>query len=312
LESVKAGCEESRIFQCGAAHRKSAVDRVHFSVSRSRVQWALDSNGVANQRPKRLKDLTKSTIELVQLTDQHLFGDPARSLRGVPTLPALRATLAAAQGHLAACDAILATGDLVQDDPGGYVHFRAEMGRLGRPVLCIPGNHDDVPAMYAALAQPPFQCGGTWDAGNWRVILLDSTVAGETGGRIADSELAFLEQALVAAAGRHALVCLHHHPVPLQSRWLDGVALANGKELLALLRRFPAVRGVVFGHVHQAHDGISEGLRLIATPSTCSQFKPRSDEFALDHRPPAWRRLSLHADGRLDTSLHWLAEDWAA
>lgn len=255
--------------------------------------------------------MTKSTLKLIQLTDQHLFGDPARTLRGVPTLPALRATLTAARSELETCDAILATGDLVQDDAAGYAHFRTEMGRIGRPVLCLPGNHDDVPAMREALAQPPFQCGGTWDAGNWRVILLDSTIPRETAGHMGDGEMAFLEKALAAARDRHALVCLHHHPVPMHSRWLDGVGLANGEEFLALLRRFENVRAVVFGHVHQAYEGTHQGLRLLGTPSTCSQFLPRSDDFALDARPPAWRTLTLHADGRLDTRLNWL-DGWSA
>jgi Icc protein len=49
-----------------------------------------------------------------------------------------------------------------------------------------------------------------------------------------------------------------------------------------------------------------DGLRIIATPSTCSQFKPGSDDFAVDDTPPAWRTLALHADGRLDTTLNWL------
>lgn len=261
--------------------------------------------------PKRLKDLTKSTVNLVQLTDQHLYADSARALRGVPTLPALRATLGAARQDIVACDAILATGDLVQDDAGGYAHFRAEMGALERPVLCLPGNHDDVPAMRSALSMPPFQCGGSWDAGGWRVLLLDSTLPGETAGRITSSELEYLAQALEAAPERHALVCLHHHPVPMGSRWLDGVGLQNGPQLMALLRSFPQVRAVVFGHVHQAYDAMHDGIRLLATPSTCSQFKPGSDDFAIDARPPAWRRLALHADGRLETSLQWV-ESWAA
>ena len=64
-------------------------------------------------RPKRLNTLTKSAVSLVQFTDQHLFGDPSRALRGVQTLPALQATLAAAAADISACDAVLATGDLV-------------------------------------------------------------------------------------------------------------------------------------------------------------------------------------------------------
>jgi Icc protein len=250
--------------------------------------------------------LTKSTLNLVQFTDQHLFGDPARALRGVVTLPALRATLSAARRDIDGCEAILATGDLVNDDPAGYEYFRTEFTALGKPVLCIPGNHDDLPAMRAALSQPPFQLGGVYDAGNWRTILLDSTIPGETGGALSAASMAFLEEALASAPERYALVCLHHHPVAMRSRWLDTVGLANGEEFIALLKRFDTVRGVVFGHVHQALDAYRDGLRMIATPSTCSQFKPLSDDFAIDNQPPAWRTLTLHADGRLDTQLHWV------
>jgi 3',5'-cyclic-AMP phosphodiesterase len=255
--------------------------------------------------------LTKSTLNLVQFTDQHLFGDPARALRGVVTLPSLRATLRAARDAIDHCDAILVTGDLVQDDPGGYAHFRAEFAPLGKPVLCIPGNHDDVPAMRKALSLPPFQLGGVYDAGSWRTILLDSTVPGETGGALSAGSLAFLEEALASAPGRHALVCLHHHPLPMRSRWLDTVGLANAGDLIAVLRRFDSVRGVLFGHVHQALDEQWQGVRMIATPSTCSQFKPLSEDFAVDNQPPAWRALALHADGRLETTLHWVGEQRA-
>ncbi len=245
----------------------------------------------------------------MHVTDPHLFGDTTRALRGVPTMPALRAVLAAASSHIAAADAILATGDLVQDDPGGYVHFRNEFSQLGRPILCVPGNHDIVPEMRAQLAMPPFQLGGTWDAGNWRVILLDSSVPGETHGGFDEAALAWLEQALIHADGRHALVCLHHHPVPMHSRWLDTVGLQNSAAFITLLKRFANVRAVLFGHVHQDFDREVQGLRMIATPSTCAQFKPGSDDFATDPAPPAWRELTLRAGGQIDSRLHWL-KDW--
>jgi 3',5'-cyclic-AMP phosphodiesterase len=46
-------------------------------------------------------------------------------------------------------------------------------------------------------------------------------------------------------------------------------------------------------------------VRLIATPSTCAQFLPRSDDFAVDSRPPAYRTLELRADGTLITEVVW-------
>src|SRR5689334_6420238 len=104
-----------------------------------------------------------SAIRIVQFTDPHLFGDPAASLRGVNSFDTLARTLADAQGDLALCDAILVTGDLVQDDAGGYEHFRRFFSRYAKPVLCIPGNHDFVPEMRAALSSHPFVLDGPAD-----------------------------------------------------------------------------------------------------------------------------------------------------
>jgi Icc protein len=250
--------------------------------------------------------LTNSILKLLQLTDPHLYGDPERSLRGVPTLPALRQTLAAARADLRDCDAILATGDLVQDDPGGYAHFRAEFAGLGKPVLCIPGNHDDVPAMKSALAGPPFQLGGVRDLGGWRVVLLDSSVPGEVAGHLSAQTLLDLDAALATRPDAHALIALHHHPVPMGSAWLDGVALLNPDGFFAVLDRHPQVRGIVFGHVHQAFESERHGVRILGTPSTCSQFRPGVAQFAVDEQPPAWRRLSLYPNGSIDTEVTWL------
>jgi 3',5'-cyclic-AMP phosphodiesterase len=256
--------------------------------------------------PKTLNKLTKSPIDLVQLTDTHLYADPEGALRGVPTLPALRSTLAAARDDIANSDAILATGDLVQDEAGGYMHFRREFAALGKPVFCLPGNHDDVPAMRKALAAEPFHLDGVLDRGSWRILLLDSTIARRTGGALSDESLQQLDRDLASAAGRHALVCLHHHPVVMRSRWLDTVGLANRDAFFAVLKQHSNVRAVLFGHVHQALDMVVDGVRVLATPSTCSQFRPLSKEFSIDDAPPAYRKLRLYADGRIDTEVVWI------
>jgi Icc protein len=47
-------------------------------------------------------------------------------------------------------------------------------------------------------------------------------------------------------------------------------------------------------------------VRLLATPSTCAQFLPHSEDFAVDPRPPAYRTLELTPDGTLNTNLHWV------
>jgi Icc protein len=123
--------------------------------------------------------------------------------------------------------------------------------------------------------------------------------------RLVDSELETLKRryALATADGRHCLVCLHHHPVAMSSRWLDRVGLTNAAEFLHTIDQHKNVRAIVWGHVHQAYDGMRKGVRLLATPSTCAQFLPHADQFALDPSPPGYRRLTLCADGSIDTEV---------
>ena len=247
-----------------------------------------------------------SAIRVIQFTDPHLFGDAAATLRGINTYESLERTLADAAGDIAMADAILVTGDLVQDDAGGYEHFRRMFARYNKLVLCLPGNHDLVPQMRTALTGAPFELDGPVDIGAWRVVLLDSVVANQAGGHVSVEMLTKLDEELGRARQRHALVCLHHHPVAMSSRWLDKVGLANANEFWSVIDSHPQVKAVVWGHVHQAFEGARRGVRLLATPSTCAQFQPRSDQFVIDNQPPAYRLLTLHSNGAIDTGVHLL------
>jgi len=249
-----------------------------------------------------------SLLRLTHFTDPHLYGEADESLRGVATLTALSKAIAHAQGRDWPPDAVLVTGDLVQDDPAGYPHFRRLFGSLGLPVLCLPGNHDEPRAMKRELTGAPFVLGGHVDMGRWRIVLLDSCIPGSAGGALSAQELALLDEALGGAGARHCLVCLHHHPVPMSSRWLDRVGLSNAAEFLHLIDQHKNVRAIVWGHVHQAYDALRKGVRLLATPSTCAQFLPNSDDFAVDRRPPAYRTLELRADGSLVTEVVWVEQ----
>lgn len=246
-------------------------------------------------------------IRLLQLSDPHLHTDPHGTQHGVETLAALRAVLAHAQCQHAGVDALLLSGDIVDEEPPAYAHLLELLGNRERPVYCLPGNHDDVAQMRATLQQPPFQVCGHADLGSWRLILLDSVLPGQPGGHLADSELARLERLLVdSAAQQHVLIALHHHPVNMGSPWLDRIGVDNAMDFFGVIDRFAHVRAVVWGHVHQSFDARRKGVRLLATPSTCVQFLPLATGFTLDRRPPAYRRLTLRADGTVDTQVIWL------
>jgi Icc protein len=251
------------------------------------------------------------TVRLLQFTDPHLYGAADGKLRGVTTYPALLAAIEHARGRFWPVDAVLATGDLVQDDATGYARFRDVFGALGVPVHCIPGNHDQPEAMVRDLAGAPFQIGGVARFGKWSVVMLDSCVPGYAHGRIDDGELARLDRTLAQHSKGNVIVCLHHHPVAMESRWLDQVGLGNADDFFAVLDRHAHVRAVLWGHVHQHYESERNGVRLLSTPSTCAQFVPRSDGFAIDRRPPGYRWLELRDDGSLSTDVVWI-DDFAS
>jgi Icc protein len=244
-------------------------------------------------------------MQVIQMTDPHLYGAAGAMLRGVDTDASLREVLAHASALAPDHAAVLVTGDLVQDDADGYVRFREILGHSPRPVLCVPGNHDIPAAMVRQLARPPFHLCGSLELGGWRFVMLDSCEPGHVGGRLAPTELARLDASLSASA-LHTFICLHHHPVPMGSRWLDGIGLANADEFWRVLDAHRQVRAVAWGHVHQAYEGLRGGVQLFATPSTGAQFLPASDRYALDVLPPAYREFRLHADGRIESQVHWI------
>lgn len=226
---------------------------------------------------------------------------------GLNTRNSMQRVVKAAAAELDGCHAILATGDLSQDESElAYRDFASIMAPLDRPVLCIPGNHDDPALMRTHLDQGQFQFCGAASAGNWLLIMLSSHSAGETGGRLSEQELDRMDALLDQYPEHHALVCLHHQPVAIGSRWLDGIGLGNGEEFLRRVHRAGNVRGVVWGHVHQEFQSENAGIALLAGPSTCHQFVPGRDEFGMEKGRSGYRILDLHSNGRIDTRVTWV------
>jgi len=236
-----------------------------------------------------------------------LFADPDGELRGTVTADSLQLVL----DHYNAGDwraqRVLITGDLIQDDSAeAYDLFRQLLLPLNMRMHCVPGNHDVREFMRPVCSRPPFSYCAKEEIRDWLIVGLDSCITGDAGGEIMDEEFERLENIIDTSPAKHIMVNLHHPPISMGSAWLDTVSLKNGDELLQRLQRSGRVRLLIFGHVHQPYDAEHNGIQIIGTPSTCSQFKPGSDDFELDDRPPAYRRISLHADGSCESELIWV------
>ena len=99
----------------------------------------------------------------------------------------------------------------------------------------------------------------------WQILLLDSQVFGVPHGELSEFQLEWLERKLADAPERHTLLLLHHHPLPAGCSWLDQHSLRNAGELDTVLAKFPHVKYLLCGHIHQELDLDWNGRRLLAT-----------------------------------------------
>lgn len=245
----------------------------------------------------------KDSVLLVQLTDSHLFAEAGGKLLGMDTAASLQRVVDLVLAEQPKVDLVLATGDLSQDGSlESYERFRALSERIDAPARWCPGNHDELEMMRQAANGSDLML-PVLDIGTWRVVMLDTLVPGSVYGMLRDDQLALLQQTLSLAPERPHLVCLHHHPVSIGSRWMDSIGLRNREALFEVLDRFSCVKALLWGHIHQEFDDQRRDVRLLATPSTGVQFAPGSEEFQVDTLAPGYRWLRLHADGELETGV---------
>jgi Icc protein len=69
------------------------------------------------------------------------------------------------------------------------------------------------------------------------------------------------------------------------------------------MNRHPQIRAVIWGHVHQEFADRRGAVELLATPSTCVQFRPGIAKPEVDDRTPGYRWFDLGPDGTLETGV---------
>jgi 3',5'-cyclic AMP phosphodiesterase CpdA len=104
-----------------------------------------------------------------------------------------------------------------------------------------------------------------------RLIGLDSTIPGETGGTLCAARLAWLAATLDAAPARPTVLFLHHPPFATGIAHMDRIGLADAAPFAALVRRHPQVERVLAGHLHRPIQARWAGTVASTAPAPCHQ-----------------------------------------
>ena len=249
-----------------------------------------------------------AAINLIQITDCHLTKKENGELLGVNTRESLNAVTDLVKHNIAinnhaSPDYILATGDLAQDASAeAYCYFKSHMDQFGCPVKWFPGNHDDKAVMKSVIGEGK-ELEKCFEIGGWQIILLDSLVKNSVHGFLASEELDLLEASLKNNPQLHTLISFHHHPINIDCVWLDKIGLHNQDAFFDIIDRYDNVKALLWGHIHQELNGQRGDVALYATPSTCIQFLPKSEDFAVDSSAPGYRWMRLLPNGDIETKV---------
>ncbi len=114
-------------------------------------------------------------VQLLQISDTHLFAEPDQVLLGVPTYESLQLVVADALQRFSDAAACVLTGDLAQDGSReGYQHLVQSLAPLTMPKYALPGNHDDLELTQQVLATAGIAFTESFACGGWYIIMLNS------------------------------------------------------------------------------------------------------------------------------------------
>ena len=215
--------------------------------------------------------------KILQISDTHIVPHGQLAYGRVDTAAALEQVVDTINHLLPAIgpvDAVVVTGDLTDfGHAEDYARFKSLMEPLAIPCLAVPGNHDNREQMRVAF------CNENWmpvtGAIQWQLELedftligLDSHVPGEAYGVLDAQSLAFLQEAMMKAAGRPVLIGLHHPAILTGLHVMDQQNLLNHEAFANLIAGYEGPMQVLCGHVHRATTSLFAGHVCQTAPGT--------------------------------------------
>jgi len=244
----------------------------------------------------------KTKTLIVQISDCHLPADPQQEYRGIKPYKKLQALLRKLEQLNP--DLLLATGDLSEDgSQASYKALKKFFDPIGVPVLALPGNHDDAERLAETFPGSPVDSVEVSNCGSWQIIRVNSCLPGKPEGYLSEPVLKELENILQDQTQRSQLIALHHHPVPMACPWIDRFALLEPEVFLDLVDKYPLVKAVVWGHVHQVYEADRNGTTMLGGPSSAINCVPGAKKFTADPIGPAAKWIKLRTDGTLQSGI---------
>ena len=258
---------------------------------------------------------------VAQITDLHVGTEGSLAYGRYDTSASLSRCVAHLMRQLPPPELVFATGDLV--DAGSeeeYRRLQELLAPLRIPLYLIPGNHDDRDVMRKVFADHAY-LGPVGEPARYciashplRLIALDTSVLGETGGTLDSHQIDWLDGQLSAAPRQPTVIFMHHPPFRTGIGRMDDIGLRaeSAAHLGEVLSGHAHVRLVTCGHVHRGIQVRWHGTVASVCPSTAFQYSLSLDGSALEPSPHELPAYQLHCWNGSELVTHTVAVNHSA
>jgi Icc protein len=251
-----------------------------------------------------LLDLDKLMINIIQITDLHLYADRNKTANNINTFESAQLVFEAIDANEVGFDMLILSGDLSDDESDeSYENLKYLLRNFKCPIYLMPGNHDSPQKIKSICNTKNLKSQNYESAGKWGIFMFNTKKDNSPNGILHQNELVYFDKIMSDSENSFLLVMLHHHPILIGSDSMDKMIIENSNELLNRINN-NKIKGVGWGHIHNEMSVDYNGAQLLSTPSTCYQAKPKSKKFLIDRsQSPGYRVIRLKDEGLIDTEV---------
>jgi 3',5'-cyclic AMP phosphodiesterase CpdA len=198
---------------------------------------------------------------IAQISDTHIAGWGKKAYGIAPTAENLANCVNDINQLIPKPDLVLVTGDISNTGFEEELEQAATLlNKLDIPYYVIPGNHDDRPALKSVFDKQSCPTDSAEfinyviDEFEVRLIAMDSTHQGESGGQLCDARLAWLEEQLAEDKQKPTIIFMHHPPVKVGVIEADIDGFVGADKLACIIKNYSNIERIICGHIHlQTH-----------------------------------------------------------
>lgn len=248
--------------------------------------------------------------KIAQITDCHLFSQTDGLHYGANVYQNLVSVLQEIKNK-PDVQVIVFTGDITQDhSEASYQLFVEAVLNSGIkvPFYYLAGNHDEHELLDKYLSIPPFSRDKLIIHQDWQIVLLNSK-SDTPKGLVTQSDLLVLES--IVDEHKYQLLMMHHHPLDV-GYFMDKHGLENQTQFWQTINKFPSIKGITCGHVHQSltlYSKQTPSIPLFTCPATSIQFDTTKSSGASNGQGAGYRIFALYADGKINSDSYFLSRE---